>query len=122
MHELSTLSNRDTGDAGALDQPEYLAAFATAWHSDYRAPRGRRKTTTKHWWRTRIDPFAESWPLVEGWLAAEPNLAASELLIRLRRAGARPLPDRRLAPDLAAARKGLARRADPTIGVCRGFC
>ncbi|HTT76127.1 MAG TPA: hypothetical protein VMF50_09135 [Candidatus Binataceae bacterium] len=85
MHELSTLSNRDTGDAGALDQPEYLAAFATAWHSDYRAPRGRRKTTTKHWWRTRIDPFAESWPLVEGWLAAEPNLAASELLIRLRR-------------------------------------
>ena len=85
QHELSTLSNRDTGDAGALDKPEYLAAFATAWHSDYRAPRGRRKTTTKHWWRTRIDPFADSWPFVESWLAAEPNLAASELLIRLRR-------------------------------------
>jgi hypothetical protein len=29
-------------------------------------------------------PFAESWPLVEGWLVAEPNLAASELLARLR--------------------------------------
>jgi Integrase core domain len=84
QQELSTFSNRDTGAAGFPDQPEYLAAFATAWHSDYRAPKGRRKTTTKHWWRTRADPFAESWPLVEGWLAAEPNLAAGELLTRLR--------------------------------------
>jgi len=84
QQELSTFSNRDTGAVGSPDQPEYLAAFATAWHSDYRAPKGRRKTTTKHWWRTRADPFAESWPLVEGWLVAEPNLAASELLPRLR--------------------------------------
>jgi hypothetical protein len=84
QQELSTFSNRDIGAAGSPDQPQYLAAFATAWHSDYRAPRGRRKTTTKHWWRTRTDPFADSWPLVEGWLAAEPNLAAGELLTRLR--------------------------------------
>jgi hypothetical protein len=83
QRELSIFSNRDTGAAGSSDQPRYLAAFATAWHSDYRAPKGRRKTTTKHWWRTRADPFAESWPLVEGWLVAEPNLAAAELLTRL---------------------------------------
>ena len=31
------------------------------------------------------DPFAQSWPLVESWLMAEPNLAAGELLMRLRR-------------------------------------
>jgi hypothetical protein len=85
QQELSTLSNRDIGAAGSPDQPEYLTAFATAWHSDYRAPKGRRKNTTKHWWRNRADPFAESWPLVEGWLAAEPNIAAGELLTRLRR-------------------------------------
>jgi len=84
QQELSTLSHRDTGAAGLPDQPDYLAAFATAWHSDYRAPKERRKTTTKHWWRNRADPFAESWPLVQGWLMAEPNLAASELLMRLR--------------------------------------
>ena len=92
----------------------------TAWHRDYRAPKGRRKTTTKHWWRTRADPFAESWPLVEGWLVAEPNLAAGELLTRLRQR----LPDlypRRPAPDLAPARESLARRAGPTTGVCRRF-
>ena len=84
QRELSTLSNRETGADGFTGQPQYLAAFASAWHSDYRAPKGRRKTTTKHWWRTRTDPFAESWPLVEGWLMAEPNLVASELLMRLR--------------------------------------
>jgi hypothetical protein len=81
---LSSLSNRDTGTAAYPDQPEYLSAFAAAWHSDYRAPKEGRKTTTKHWWRNRADPFADSWPLVEGWLTAEPNLAASELLMRLR--------------------------------------
>jgi hypothetical protein len=85
QQELSALSSRDTGTvADSHAQPEYAAAFATAWHSDYRAPKGRRKNTTKHWWRTRIDPFAETLPLVEGWLVAEPNLAAKELLTRLR--------------------------------------
>jgi hypothetical protein len=84
QQELSTFSDRNTGAAGPLHQPEYLAAFATAWHSDYRAPKGRRKTTTKHWWRTRADPFAESWPMVESWLVAEPNITAGELLTRLR--------------------------------------
>jgi hypothetical protein len=68
---------------GSATQPEYLAAFATAWHADYRTPRGRRKSLNKHWWRTRVDPFAESWPMVESWLAMEPNLAARELLTRL---------------------------------------
>jgi hypothetical protein len=83
QQELLTFSNRDSDVTGTTDQPEYLAAFATAWHSDYRAPREGRKTTTKHWWRTRVDPFAASWPLVEAWLTAEPNIAARELLTRL---------------------------------------
>jgi len=75
------LSNHEI-NAAAPAQPEYFDAFATAWHSDYRALKERRKTT-KHWWRTRADPFVESCPLVEGWLMAEPNLAAKELLTRL---------------------------------------
>jgi hypothetical protein len=83
QQELLALSNHAINAADAPAQPEYFDAFATAWHSDYRAPKERRKTTTKHWWRTRADPFAESWPLVEGWLMAEPNLTAKELLTRL---------------------------------------
>jgi hypothetical protein len=46
-------------------------------------PRGRRKAATKHWWRTRIDPFADSWPLVEDWLRAEPDITAKVLMQRL---------------------------------------
>ena len=83
QQELLTCSKRDSHAANTTDQPKYLAVFATAWHSDYRAPREGRKTTTKHWWRTRIDPFADSWPLVEAWLTMEPNIAAGELLTRL---------------------------------------
>jgi hypothetical protein len=62
--------------------PEYFSAFASAWHSHYRAPRGR-KIGAKHWWRTRTDPFAASWPLLENWLVAEPNITAKELMARL---------------------------------------
>jgi hypothetical protein len=83
QQELLALSNHETNAAIAPAQPEYFAAFATAWHSDYRAPKERRKTTTKHCWRTRADPFAESWPLVEGWLMAQPNITAKELMVRL---------------------------------------
>jgi hypothetical protein len=121
QQELSTFSNRDIGAAGSPDQPEYLVAFASAWHSDYRAPRGRRKTTTKHWWRTRADPFAESWPLLEGWLAAEPNLRCRRIADAAAPAITRSLPYRSAAPDLAAARQSLARRAGPRTGVCRRF-
>ena len=46
-------------------------------------PRGRRKAATEHWWRTRIDPFAYSWPLVEDWLRAEPDITAKVLMQRL---------------------------------------
>jgi hypothetical protein len=35
--------------------------------------REQRLVVEKHWWRTRADPFAESLPLVESWLIAEPK-------------------------------------------------
>jgi len=37
----------------------------------------------KHWWRTKVDPFADAWPLVDGWLIAEPSASAKELMERL---------------------------------------
>jgi hypothetical protein len=84
QQELLSLSNYAPAVTVCPDQPDYCTAFATAWHSDYRvANRRRRKMVTKHWWRSRPDPFAHTWPLVEGWLAVEPNLAGKELLTRL---------------------------------------
>jgi len=86
QQELNALSDGDaqpptrtTEDLGA-----FLDGLATAWQHDNRPPQGRRKAATKHWWRTRTDPFAHSWPLVENWLRAEPDITAKTLMQRLR--------------------------------------
>ena len=86
QQELNALSDGDaqpptrtTEDLGA-----FLDELATAWQHDNRPPQGRRKAATKHWWRTRTDPFAHSWPLVENWLRAEPDITAKTLMQRLR--------------------------------------
>ena len=39
--------------------------------------------TEVRWWRTRADPFEHAWPVVEGWLIAEPTVTAKELMNRL---------------------------------------
>ncbi len=83
QQELIALSEHSSQSESFPVQSPYLTAFATAWHADYRSPRGRRKTRVKRWWRTRPDPFAESWPLVESWLTSEPNITAKALLARL---------------------------------------
>jgi hypothetical protein len=72
----------ETSTLTSQQRSEYFGAFATAWHSNYRAPKGRKKVA-KHWWRTRSDPFAASWPMLENWLMAEPNITAKELMARL---------------------------------------
>ena len=41
------------------------------------------QAATKHWWRSRVDPFEHSWSLVEGWLQAEPEVTAKALMQRL---------------------------------------
>ncbi len=78
MHPRATGSHR----RGQLKTSTH---FSTAWQPRGRIlpPQGQRKTVTKHWWRTRIDPFAYSWPLVEEWLRAEPDVTAKALMQRL---------------------------------------
>jgi hypothetical protein len=66
------------------DLSAFLDGLATAWQNIDRPPQGRRKAATKHWWRSRVDPFEHSWSLVEGWLQAEPEVTAKALMQRLR--------------------------------------
>ena len=61
----------------------FLDGLATAWQNLGNPPRPRRRKSATQWWRTRIDPFAHSWPLVEEWLRAAPNALAKDLLQRL---------------------------------------
>ena len=65
------------------DLAAFLDGLATAWKNIDRPPQGRRKAATQHWWRTRIDPFEYTWPLVEEWLRADPELTAKVMMQRL---------------------------------------
>jgi hypothetical protein len=61
----------------------FLKSLSSAWKDGEARPTHRKQPTAKHWWRTRVDPFADAWPVVEGWLIAEPTASAKALMGRL---------------------------------------
>ena len=61
----------------------FLKSLSSAWKDGEARPTHRKQPTAEHWWRTRVDPFADAWPLVEGWLIAEPTVSAKALIERL---------------------------------------
>lgn len=61
----------------------FLASLSSAWKDGEARPTHRKQPKAKHWWRSRVDPFADAWPLVEGWLIAEPSVQANVLMDRL---------------------------------------
>jgi integrase-like protein len=69
--------------ATATDMPTFLDSLATAWKDGEVRPTHRKQPATERWWRTRADPFAHAWPVVEGWLINEPTATAKELMERL---------------------------------------
>jgi len=69
--------------ARSLDVNAFLKSLSTAWKDGEARPTHRKQPGAKHWWRTKIDPFADAWPLVDGWLIAEPSASAKELMDRL---------------------------------------
>ena len=69
--------------AAPTDMPTFLESLATAWKDGEVRPTHRKQPTTERWWRTRADPFAHAWPVVEGWLINEPTATAKELMDRL---------------------------------------
>ena len=65
------------------DVAAFLKSLSSAWKAGEVRPTHQRKRTTPRSWRTRVDPFAESWTLVEGWLAEQPHCTAKDLMKRL---------------------------------------
>lgn len=65
------------------DVKTFLAGLATAWRDGEIRPTHRKRPTAHRTWRTRADPFADAWPVVGGWLIAEPTVTAKELMDRL---------------------------------------
>jgi hypothetical protein len=69
--------------AGTPDIADFVISLASAWKDGEARPTHRKQPNAKHWWRTRVDPFADAWPVVEGWLIAEPAVSAKTLMERL---------------------------------------
>jgi hypothetical protein len=89
ISELAAPGSREAPSSPATDLATFLGSLSTAWRDGEVRPTHRKPATSPRWWRTREDPFADAWPLVEGWLFAEPTATAKELLQRL----AAMLPD-----------------------------
>jgi hypothetical protein len=60
-----------------------MASLTTAWKDGEVRPTHRKQPSAKHWWKTRVDPFADAWSTIEGWLIAEPSVSANDLMDRL---------------------------------------
>ncbi len=61
----------------------FLASLSSAWKDGEARPTHRKPPAVAHWWRSRVDPFADAWPVIEGWLIAEPTASANALMDRL---------------------------------------
>ncbi|QIN67932.1 hypothetical protein SBC1_79790 (plasmid) [Caballeronia sp. SBC1] len=78
-HGVSTAE----GPTDESDVAVFLASLSSAWKESEARPTHRKQPKAKHWWRSRVDPFADAWPLIEGWLVAEPSVPANVLMDRL---------------------------------------
>ncbi|CAN7789842.1 hypothetical protein LJR034_009002 [Caballeronia sp. LjRoot34] len=70
---------------GGSDGTVFLASLSSAWKEGEARLTRRKQPKAKHWWRSRADPFADAWSVIEGWLIAEPGASATELMDRLPR-------------------------------------
>jgi hypothetical protein len=58
-------------------------SLSSAWKEGEARPTHRKQPKAKHGWKTGVDSFADVWPVIEGWLIAEPTVATHELMGRL---------------------------------------
>jgi hypothetical protein len=67
----------------AQDLNRFVKSLSTAWREGEVRPTHRRTANGPRAWRTRVDPFEDTWSLVEEWLNQQPDATAKELFHRL---------------------------------------
>jgi hypothetical protein len=67
----------DPANAERIPTPTPIQRQKRAYH--------RKHPERPRWWRTRLDPFAEVWGTVEGWLEAQPELTGVAVFKRLQK-------------------------------------
>ena len=86
LQTLSDLAAHGVSAEVVADTPaiaDFVASLASAWKDGQARPTHRKQPKAKHGWKTRVDPFADAWPVVEGWLIAEPADSAKTMIERL---------------------------------------
>jgi hypothetical protein len=98
QHRLTAL---EAGNSSAqIDAPDrsldrFVDSLATAWKDGEVRPTHRKPTNGPRPWRTRMDPFENTWPVIEQWLNDEPDANGKELLQRLQQTDP-TIPDKQL--------------------------
>jgi hypothetical protein len=50
----------EAAPAGESDVAVFLASLSSAWKEGEARPTHRKQPRAKHWWRSRVDPFADA--------------------------------------------------------------
>ena len=64
---------------------EFMEKLPQLWKENTNSPLEQKKECNQRHWRTRIDPFAKTWPTILMWLQEEPDSTAKELFKRLQK-------------------------------------
>ena len=85
QHELAIISEPaiDSQFDVSVDNAAFVKSLQTAWQAGEVRPTHRKKAVTPRSWRTRADPFADTWPMIESWLREQPHCTAKELMMKL---------------------------------------
>lgn len=67
----------------ATDVATFLDNLSRAWEAGEVRPTHRKRTGTTQWWRTRNDPFEQTWPMINQWLNSETTITPKEIIGRL---------------------------------------
>ena len=93
---VMALSQNRTPEVVAPDVAGFVSSLATAWRAGEVRPTHRQEPKPGRWWRSRVDPFAQVWPVLLGWLQERPDMEAKTMLQRLQASGYGEFPDGQL--------------------------
>lgn len=125
QHHLAAVARGERMHTPVKRDPDlgefFLAGLTLAWKAGEVRPTHTTKPRPPRTWRSRIDPFEQVWPQINGWLEDEPDQTGVELLARLQQTHPGRFPDgqlrtlqRRLADwRLAAAHRLVFRDLHP---------
>jgi hypothetical protein len=82
-HNLAARSHGAEAVASTPATSDLVASLVSAWTDGEARPTHRKQPTSRHWWKTRVNPFPDVWPVVERWSIAEHVISFKASMQRL---------------------------------------